>query len=201
MSFLNNVVSLIIKSPFTQKIGFLTVDILNEVVVREKATLTINPVEGGFNTDNARDEPTEISFTGKISAFSLKNSVVSQIASLAQGTIPNRMKEAHDELYRIKNEKQPITLMLKYKEYNDMYLTMLEIPRRAGDGEALIFTAVFQQLIIAESQLVSISNSKISSDTAKKQSNYGRQVPADKAAAPALKPSQITLGQFIKTLF
>jgi len=80
-------------------------------------------------------------------------------------------------------------------------MTNLDMPAEAGDGETFRFTVTFQQINIAESQLVSIDNSRIKKDSAKKQSNFGRQVGGTKTPAPAVKPSTITLGQFVKSLF
>jgi hypothetical protein len=74
MSFFTNAAAIIFKQPFTQKIGKLEVDIVSSRNISEKVSLTSNPIEGGFNTDNAKDEPTEIVIVGIISKFSLKNS-------------------------------------------------------------------------------------------------------------------------------
>lgn len=201
MSFFTDAAAIIFKQPFVQKVGKIEIDILEAIGIDEKTTLTNNPIEGGFNTDNAKDEPTEIRLSARISAYSLKNSVISQISSLARGKIPNRLKDAHDELYRIRTEQEPITLVTKYRSYDNMFMTSLSFSRDAGDGEELKFSVVFSEVRIAESQLVSIENSRIKTDNAKKQSSFGRQVAGDKTPAPALKPSNITLGQFVKSLF
>lgn len=201
MSFFTEAAAIIFKSPFQQKIGKLSIDILDQRGISEKSDVTKNPIEGGFNSDNIKRQPTVISFTARISSFSLKNSVVSQITSLAKGKIPNRLKEAHDELYRIYEEQEPITLVMKYRTYESMVMSMLDIPSEAGDGEVLRFSVTFEEVHIAESQLISIDNSKIKTDNAKKQSNFGRQTGGSKTASPAVKPSSLTFGQFIKSLF
>jgi hypothetical protein len=198
MSFFTNAAAIIFKQPFSQKIGKLEVDIVSSRNISEKVSLTNNPIEGGFNTDNAKDEPTEISITGRISKFSLKNSKISQLTTLAKGNIPNRLKEAHDELYRIKNEKEPITLVMKFKSYSSMVMTNLYMPNDATDGESFRFTAIFKEARIVESQLVSLDNSRIKTDSAKKESSFGRQVGENKDFSP---PSKITLGQFVRSLF
>jgi hypothetical protein len=199
MSFFTDAAAIIFKEPFTQKVGKLEIDIVSQTGITESTTLTNNPIEGGFNTDNATDEPTKITITGIISSFSLKNSKLKQISSLAKGKIPNRLKDAHDELYRLKKEKEPVTLVMKYKSYPNMFMSLLDMPKEAGDGETFRFTVTFQEINIVESQLVSIDNSRIKKDSAKKQSSFGRQVGGTKTPAPPLKP--ITLGQFIKSLF
>lgn len=201
MSFFTQAAAIIFKTSFSQKIGKLEIDILDSVGIDEKTSITDNPIEGGFNTDNAQDDPTEISFNGRMSAFSIKNSFISKISSIAFGKSSNRLKDAHDELYRIRDDKEPITLVTKYKSYDNMLMSSLSFPRDAGNGEELRFNVTFKEIRIAESQLISVDNSKISKDSAKKLSNFGRQVGGDKVAAPALKPSNITLGQFVKSLF
>ena len=199
MSVFTDAAAIIFKEPFTQKVGKLEIDIVLQRGITERTTISNNPIEGGFNTDNVVDEPTEITLTCIISSFSLKNSKLKQISSLAKGKIPNRLKDAHDELYRLNAEKEPVTLVMKYKSYPDMFMSLLDMPSEAGDGETFRFTVTFQKINIVESQLVSIDNSRIKKDSAKKQSSFGRQVGGTKTPAPALKP--ITLGQFIKSLF
>ena len=201
MSFFTQAASIIFKRPFAQKVGKLEIDIVNQREISEKTTITSNPVERRFNTDNVRKEPTEISFTATISAFSLKNSVISQISSLAKGKIPNRLKEAHDELYRLRDDEEPITLVMKYKTYDNMMISDLRFSDDAGDGEVLRFVIAFKEIKIATSQMVSVSNLLIGTDNAKKVSSFGRQVGGTKTAAPAVSPSNLTFGQFVNTLF
>lgn len=202
MSYFTEQASIIFKSQFSQKIRKLDIDILDAIGIDEKTTLTNNPIEGGkFNTDNARDEPTEITINGRISAFSIRNFSITRLSSLAVGKGLNRLKDAHDELYAIKAAKEPISLVTKYRTYDNMFLSGLNMPRDAGDGEEFRFTVTFSEVRFAESQLVSVANSSIKNDNAKKQSSFGRQVGATKTASPAIKPSQITFVQFIKTLF
>lgn len=198
MSFFTNAAAIIFKQPFTQKIGKLEVDIVSSRNISEKVSLTSNPIEGGFNTDNAKDEPTEIVIVGIISKFSLKNSKIKQITTLASGNIPNRLKEAHDELYRIFRAKEPIKLVMKFSEYPNMVMTNLDMPNDANDGETFRFTATFREVRIVFSQSVAIDNSKIKTDSAKKESSFGRQAGENKDFTP---PSKISLGQFIKSLF
>jgi hypothetical protein len=198
VSFFTNAAAIVFKQPFTQKIGKLEVDIVSSRNISEKVSLTNNPVEGGFTTDNAKDEATEIVITAKMSKFSLKNSKVSQLTTLAKGNIPNRLKEAHDELYRIKNEKEPIILVMKFKSYSSMVMTNLDMPNDANDGESFRFTVTFKEVRIVFSQTIAISNLRIKTDSAKKQSSFGRQVGESKDFTP---PSKIPLGQFIKSIF
>lgn len=200
MSVFSEGAALVFKKPFTQKIGKLEIDIVSQTGITEKVNLTSNPIEGGFNTDNARDEPTEIIITGLISSFSLKNSKIKQISSLAEGKIPNRLKDAHDELYSLKEKKEPITLIMKYKSYKDMFITRLDMTNSAGDGESFRFTITFQKVNIVKSELVLIKK-----DSAKKRNNYGRQSSGNKQpnVPPKVKPQTQTigLGEFLKRLF
>ena len=136
--------------------------------------------------------------TGIISKFSLKNSKIKQITTLASGNIPNRLKEAHDELYRIFKNKEPIALVMKFKSYSSMVMTNLDMPNDANDGETFRFTATFKEARIVFSQTITISNLTIKTDSAKKQSSFGRQVGESKDFVPQ---SKISLGQFIKSLF
>jgi hypothetical protein len=198
MSFFTNAAAIIFKQPFTQKIGRLEIDIVSSRSISEKVALTNNPIEGGFNTDNVRNEPTEIIIAGIISNFSLKNSKIKRISELASGNIPNRLKEAHDELYRIFKNKEPVDLVMKFKNYSNMVMTSLDMPTNANDGDSFRFTATFKEARIVFSQTIATSNLTIKTDSAKKQSSYGRQVGENKVFTP---DSEINLIQFIKSLF
>lgn len=202
MSFFSDAAAIIFKTPFKQKVGKLEIDILDSRGISEKSTLSSNPIEdGSFITDNIRKEPTEISISARISSFSLNNSVIKQVSSLIKGKIPNRLKDAHDELYRLYDAQEPITLVTKFKSYENMVMTSLDFGSDAGDGEVLRFSVSFKEVQIAESQLVSVANSKIKNETAKKQSNFGRQVGGAATPAPAVSTGNITFGQFVKNLF
>ena len=198
MSIITNAAAILFKRTFSQKIGRLEIDIVEDRTITEKVTITRNPVGNSFITDNARDEPTEISIVGEISAFSLKSSLINNLFKLSLGDTYNRLKEAHDELYRIKNEKKPISIVSKYKTYENMILLSLSFFSKPGDGETLRFSCVFQEVRIAESQLVNIPNSKIKVDTAKNQTSFGREVAEVKDFEPQPK---LTLIEFFKSLF
>jgi hypothetical protein len=202
MSFFTEAAAIIFKTPFRQKIGKIEIDILDNRAISERSTLASNPIEdGSLITDNIRRENTEISFNARMSSFSLNNSLISQISSLASGKIPNRLKEAHDELYRLYNSQNPIILVSKYKSYKNMIMTALDFASDPGDGEVLRFAVSFKEIQIAESQLVTVANSKIKVDNAKKQSNFGRQVAGTTTPAPLENPGNITFGQFVTSLF
>lgn len=192
MSSFTDSATIIFKQPFSQKIGALEIDIVSSRNISEKVSLTNNPIEGGFITDNAKDEPSEIIISGIISKFSLKSSLTTS------GLILNRLKSAHDELYRIKNEKEPITLVMKFKTYPNMVMTNLDMMSDQNEGESFRFTATFKEIRIVESQLVDIGNLRIKTDSAKKQSSAGRQVGGQKNFDP---PPKITLLEFLKSLF
>ena len=198
MSIFSGAATLLFKQPFTQKVGKLEVDIITSRNISEKTAVSNNPVEGSFNTDNSKRQPTEISISGIISKFSLKNSKVSQVTSLLSGSIPNRLKDAHDELYRIKDDEEPITMVMKYKSYPNMLITSLDFPEEANGGETLRFTLTLKEVRIVDSQLTVLSNFKIKTDSAKTKSSFGRQVGGKKPFTPK---SKITLTQFIKSLF
>jgi len=199
MSFFTNAAAIIFKQPFTQKIGKLEIDIVSSRNISESISVSNNPIEEGFNTDDARDMPTEIVVTAIISKFSLKNSKIKQLTTLASGNIPNRLKEAHDELYRIKNEKSPIKLITKYKEYPNMIMTNLYINENANDGETFRFTVTFKEVNIVISKLTAIERSYVKTDNAKNQNSYGFQT-SDITPLPK-PPGKITAWEFFKNIF
>lgn len=206
MSFVSDVASLIFKQKFSQKVGRLDIDIVSSRAVSETLTITNNPVENGFVSDHVKKEPTEINMSGIISKYSLRNSIITSVTSLITNSLPNRLKDAHDELYRLFYEQEPITLVLKYKSYSNMVLTNLDMPEDPLDGETFRFNLNFKEVRIVQSQLVSLENSKIKDDTAKQKTSYARQTTSPTSTptadtTPTTDQSTITLTQFIKSVF
>ena len=195
MSSFTDEAAVLFKEPFTQKIGALIVDIITLRNITEKMSVTSNPIEGAFTTNNARFLPVEIEINGIMSKYSLRNSLIRR--ALSGGRKPNTLKDAHDELYRIFVSKEPIELVTKYKSYKNMIMSQLNIATNIGDGDTLRFNTTFTEARIVSSQLVTIDNSQIKTDTAKKQTAVGRQAGATKDFSPT-ETGTIGLGTFLK---
>ena len=208
MNFISDAAKIIFKFPFQQQveaeaIGFIDLDLVDSRNVSERTEISTNPIEQGFINDNAIHSPTEITLTGRMSEFSLKSSILSangvaNATSLlsGKGSI-NRLQQAHDLLYQIRDRKQPITLKFPRKEYTNMFLVGLDLPNEVNDGKVLRFNLLFRQINIVSSQLVQIENPKIKTQNAKKKSDFGRQTTSSKTASIPTKP-QISLWSFIK---
>ena len=198
----------IIFGRFEQKIDVIELDLVSSRSISEKTEITQNPVEGGFINDHIRDEPTEIVITAIISKFSirLRNlgqanlGVITTAQSFLSGGSPtrqqNRLQVVHDQLYALKDKKEPITLKMPRKDYFNMFLTSLDFPNDPNDGESLRFTASFKEVRFATSQTVAVDNSKIKTDSAKKKVNLGRQTAKPITPEIPTKPN-ISLFQFL----
>lgn len=197
MTILTNSASLIFKQGnFQQKIGKLDIDVVTGKKVSKKVALTNNIIEGSFVTSNARKLPTEIRIDGLISEYSIKRSLLARLTS--SNDISNILKDAHDELNRIIDAEEPITIVMNYKAYKNMIMTDFDMPSDPGDGVIFKFSAQFKEARIVSSQLVNVDNSVISKDSAKKKTSLGRKVGTEKVVAP---PPPLDILQFFQDIF
>jgi len=182
MSFISSTASLIFEQPKKYQLGKLDIDIVKSIDITEEKKYTQNPVDTIFISDNAQRMPTKINFTGVISQYSIHNSFFTQLA--ASDTENDRLKSAHDELYRLYDENVKLSLDLKHKVYDNMYLTNLSMPKRPDDGISFTFILTFQEIIIVESQTTTLNNSLIKTDNAKKKENFGKDAGVEKELTP-----------------
>lgn len=203
----------IIFGRFEQKIDVIELDLVSSRSISEKTEITQNPVEGGFINDHIRDQPTEIVITAIISKFSirLRNFAQANLGAITTAqsflTAPtpdkqpqrqqNRLQVVHDQLYALKDKKEPIILKMPRKDYENMFLASLDFSDDPNTGESLRFTASFKEVKFATSQTTTIDNSKIKTQSAKKKENIGRQTA--NPATPAIPTKPIGLWDFIKS--
>lgn len=200
----------IIFGRFEQKIGVIELDLVSQRSISEKTEITQNPIEGGIINDHARIMPTEISISAVISKFSIRISNYAQanlgVLATAQdiftGKNPqrqqNRLQVVHDQLYKLRDTKEPITLKMPRKDYNNMFLASLDFSEDSNTGESLRFTASFKEVKFATSQLALVDNSKIKNENGKKKINLGRQAANPTTSSIPTKP-KISLWNFLSS--
>ena len=200
MAILEGLSSLVFRNGFDrQKIGTVEFDILDSRDISDNSSLTSNPIEGGGSiNDHMIDNPIEISLSGKISEFSIRNSLLSNALTLTNPLTSNssRLIDAEEELQRLKKEREPLSIVTPYRTYTNMYITSLNIPTGTNTGKAFVFNCVLKQAEIAETQTIAVVNSAIATDNAKEQSNFGKQAVSE--ATESQTESSIGVFEFIK---
>lgn len=116
------------------------------------AQLTKYPVESGSQiADNVTKDPTVVTIEGIVSDTPLGNAL--QARQSAQSNPDATFEflpsdEALAVLERIYDDEEPVTVETSLKRYENMVLIDLDIPVDGETGDALRFTATFEQVTI-----------------------------------------------------
>lgn len=120
------------------------------------AEATSNPVETGAPvTDHVIDQSDKLRIRGFVTdtPLTISQSVDGIINS---GQVGNRTQAVFDLLHQLIKIKEPMTVYTKHRIYDDMVLTNMTIPRGAGVGEAIEFTAEFINIRKVATQMVDV---------------------------------------------
>lgn len=176
------------------KIGSITIDASVQENHVSTCDLTENPVEDGATiTDHVQMKPAELTIDGVISNTPISFAVLDNIRGLIDTVTSilgktSRSIEAYNELLRLQKSRVPFKVVTGLKVYTDMILTSLSVPRTAATGNAIHFSAVMKQIIIAKSETSGVSDSFFASSVsslASKNKNLGQKVTS---AIPASSP-------------
>jgi hypothetical protein len=151
------------------------------------AEVTDYPVEsGGSISDNIRPKPITVSMEGIVSNTPI-GEIVTQRAAQAiakpdssQSLAPFRISptgepsvvpagHAYAFLYILWKSREPVTIRTSLDTFERMALTSLSIPRDAATGDALHFTAQFQQIQVVTNERIRKRTSLRSGTTGKKK--------------------------------
>lgn len=142
-----------------------------------KSKVTQFPVETGASiSDYIFNEPITLSIQGFVSNHPLDG-----------GEQPGRSALVFNDLLSIRNSRAPITIITGLKQYDNMALTSLSVPKNSKIGEALQFTADFVEinrvnsLTVPAAQLKKYAGSDNEKGVAKKAAStadQGKQVVA-----------------------
>jgi hypothetical protein len=130
---------------------------------------TAHQVERGAKiTDHLRPEPdiltieglvtnTPINLTQQTRAVSFGGVEFTTTATApAIYGVPGYAEEAFAKLQALKNAGELVTVVTAIKTYEDMALTSLQVPRDRSTGDALRFSATFQQIRIVQNKVTQI---------------------------------------------
>lgn len=151
----------------------LTVDAVVSFAVNHTAEVTSHPIESGADpTDHVRVKPVTIQLEGVQTATPLGD----------VPTDPRRPRAFYESLVRIQTGRRLITVTNEpdFGTYSNMVLTDLSPPQTSTTGDALRFTASFQQVTVATSLVV---DEPTAEGVVRSKKKLGKQIT--KPAAPA----------------
>lgn len=149
------------------KIAQIEVDVSVQETHETDCDITENPVESGANiTDHIQVKPAKLTIEGLVSDTPIK--FLQGIRSLFDD---NRSRKTYEELLTIQESREPIDVVTGLKQYSNMVLKTLTVPRSADTGKALRFTAIFQEIRIVESSSISVA---VSASQFQKKSSIGK---------------------------
>ncbi|SFB97291.1 phage baseplate protein [Pragia fontium] len=112
------------------------------------ADVTTNPVEtGAVITDHVQLKPDSLEISGIISNSSIERWRGRFLETLSDlFNKESNIQKAFDQLRMLLENRQPVMVYTKYRNYPDMVLTRLSIPRKAGEGDSIEFSATFTHI-------------------------------------------------------
>jgi len=149
------------------------------------------PVEDGSNVnDHVTSEAVEISiqaFIGKAQFEVWEGDLPETMEDLPTDDPKARIKQAYYELLSLKDDKQPLTVVLGLDTFENMVITSFEIDRDVSTGADLPFSMSFKQVRIISSETTTVNASNASA-----KSSGGSQTggTADGGVAGTNRPNQ-----------
>jgi hypothetical protein len=117
------------------------------------------PVESGVAiSDHILNQPIKLTMDGFVT-----NSPIVELSNAKQvgnsrEEISNRTELAFDFLMRLWRRREPVTVVTPTRQYENMALSSLKIPRSAEIGDSFKFSAEFQEIRIVYTSSVSTEN-------------------------------------------
>ena len=166
-----------------------------------------NPVEiGSPITDHIQQQPDKLTITGFISDSPITDSIASQLSTIGDSEFGTRAQTAFDLLRALMASKKLVTVYTRYRIYTDMALASINIPRSAGLGEAIQFTAQFTHVRMVETKTIDVPsgvsrNKEAKADGATKRKTDQTAKAGQTAPKPATPAAEKAVGTSVaKTL-
>lgn len=144
------------KTNFGNSLGNIELDAALDESHDWQADATMNPVEEGSPVaDHIIEQPDKLKIRGFVSETPL---VASESFRGANNTpwAESLTQPVFDLLRDLIKARETVTVYTKYRIYDDMVLTNLNIPRSAATGEAIEFTAEFMNIRKVATQMVDV---------------------------------------------
>jgi hypothetical protein len=154
------------------------------------ADATKHPVEKGAKfTDHVQVNPDGLVIEGIVSNTPLSTEQINRYVQAggleletsafddAPRGVPGYAEAAFEKLRALVGSEVPITVVTTMRDYENMVLTSLSVPRDASTGDALRFTATFEQIIVVSNKLTTVETRV---PGAKKKQKRGPQTGTEK---------------------
>lgn len=139
-------------------IGGIVIDATISEEHNTSCDLTENPVEDGAKiTDHVQIKPAELSIEGVISDSPLGTPFVQNFQNIVDSVgvylgKTSRSIDAYNKLLDLQNKREPFTVTTGLKQYKNMIMTKLSVPRKAEMGGSLQFKATLREIRIVKSK-------------------------------------------------
>lgn len=140
-----------------------------------ESDVTAHPVESGADvTDHVRARPISVTIEGVVS-----DTPFSDLAH-RRGDSGPPSDDALARLLLLREEREPVTIRTSLREYENMVLESLSIPRSGTTGAALRFSASFREIRLVTSERTTVH---VDLPRAKKKVNLGTKPAPESATA------------------
>jgi len=147
-----------------KSIGGFEIDVILSERYGFSNSVTDIPVEDGSNiNDHVTSEPLTISieaFIGKAKFEVWEGSIPESIDELPADDPKARIKQSYLELKRLRDDKQPLTVVLGLDTFPNMVITSFEIDRNVQNGADLPFSMSFKEVRIIKSESTTVDSSR-----------------------------------------
>ena len=178
------------KHKFGNDYGNIELDAVLQEEHEWSAEATSNPVEEGAPiTDHVIEQADKLRVSGFVSNTPVTLS--GSIASFLGGSSAPKTQDVFDLLHELLKLKQPMTVYTKYRIYDDMVMTAVNIPRSTSNGDALEFNVEFVHIRKVATQIVDVPNGISSKKASNGDAATGRKAEPQKDAG-VKQPETIT---------
>jgi len=173
-----------------RSLGGIQLDSTIEESHDNQVQLTQNPVENGVDiSDHAISRPKKVQLLAIVSDSPLGVAAFAQIVDTITGffgssTSANitRSQQAYNALVALMDNKEPIVLTTRLVVYDNMVITAIATKQDKNFSRSVLLNISLEQVIITESQTISISEDNLLPGNTQKQASSptdaGRKEPA-----------------------
>jgi hypothetical protein len=133
----------------------------------ENRVTNLSVEEGGNISEHVVEEPDTLeieAFIGATKFEALTGTIEDDLSNVEIPEDPkSRIRQAHQELLRLKREKQPLDIVTGLDTLTDMVITSYNFSRDVDSGSDLPFSMSFQKIKTVKSEETQISTSPSSS--------------------------------------
>jgi hypothetical protein len=150
----------------------VSLDATLEVNIAQAMIVTAFPVEEGADiSDHAQKQPVSVTIRSLVSATPLR------IFSLGALSGDGRPRAAFEIMTELQETKELVRIVTDLATYDNMALTSFNTPRRQDTKNALLFTAIFREVRLVSSQIVTLPPEEDVQQTATVKEEGGKVEP------------------------